>query len=78
MEMRDRWQNWDQLSVGEDFWEMLEDLDCRRLTEFKAQLQAEHIQAQQVRRLSKKKIDRAKFMEEEPYSFMCKVPEAAS
>jgi hypothetical protein len=77
MEMRDRWQNWDQLSVGEDFWDMLEQLNYRRETEVKTQRQEERIQSEQERRITKKKINLSKFMEEEPFSYMCKVPEAA-
>ncbi len=74
MQSRDRWVNWDQLAVGEDFWDMMEEVDERRVGEIKEQRQMEDIRRVHERRLSKMKIDREKFMSEEPYSFMCKIP----
>lgn len=74
MKMSERWVNWDQLAVGEDFWDMMDELDDKRVGEQREQRQMDEIRRLHERRLSKMKIDRAKFMEEEPYSFMCKVP----
>ena len=74
---RSRWVNWDCLAVGEDFWDMLEEIDQTRLGEIREQRQMEGIRRRFESRLqhkiSKKFI--CDGVATEPYGHMVKLPE---
>ena len=70
-----RWVNWDQLSIGEDFWDVLDDVDEKRIQEIKEEKQMSEIRRTHEKRLRNYKIDMSKFEEEEPYASMCKKPQ---
>lgn len=48
-----RWVNWDQVAVGEDLWDLMDELDGKRLTE-----EALRRQQERLRRARERRVDR--------------------
>ncbi|GHS93131.1 hypothetical protein FACS1894139_01820 [Planctomycetales bacterium] len=71
---KERWMNWDQMAVGEDFWDMMDDIDYRRRTADNVARQDAREERLRGRRIAKMKINLEEFMGGEPFSHMCNVP----
>lgn len=71
---RDRWVNWDQMAVGEDFWDLVDEVDAERCGAIREQRQMEDIRRVHERRLAHVKIDMDAFMRDEPFAEMCRKP----
>ena len=54
---KDRWVNWDHLAEGDDFWDMMEGLDEKRLCEIREQEQMEKLREKGKKRLDSKLSD---------------------
>ena len=72
---KDRWVNWDQLTEGEDFWDMLDDLDQKRLGEIREHEQMVKLRKKHMQRLANIKYDPEDYQQHEPYAGMCNAPE---
>lgn len=76
MMRNNRWTNWDQLAVGTDFWDQLDEMDEERRTEMRGQRQDEKIRAAHERRLAKMKFDPEK-VRAEPFGDTKRLPSVA-
>ncbi len=65
----DRWVNWERIPHGEDFWDMIEDIDKKRLLEIREEKQMADLRRKSEINLDKKFTPEfiAKGVETDPY-----------